>query len=54
MVEFSQVESYIHSFAFFTKFTKVYSREIFQEKSSTKFYSGKIVERTQAGNFSSS
>ena len=51
---FSQAESFIQSFAFFTKFTKVYSSEIFHEKPSTKFYSGKIVEISQAENFSSS
>ena len=32
-----------------TKFMTVYSSEIFQEKSSAKFYFGKIIERTPAG-----
>ena len=41
-------------FAIFIEFMKVCSSEIFQEKLSAQFYSGKIIESTLAGTFSSS
>ena len=45
-----RVESFTAS-RFFTKFMKVYSNEIFQEKPSAKVHAGKITESTPRENF---
>ena len=50
MLEFSRVERLTAS-CFLTKFLKVYSSEMFEEKSSAKVYLGKMFESTQARNF---